>query len=141
MNKKEITKNTLICIGMACTIFCIIGVIFDQIYKGTFTLENYSFTKMVLGSVGIGLGFGIPSTVYEKDNLSPVMQTLIHMGTGCIVMSVIAFVVGWVPVQAGIGAVIVTILGELALAFMIWGIYYLHMKKVAKELNEKLMQK
>ncbi|WP_165443993.1 DUF3021 domain-containing protein [Lachnoclostridium sp. Marseille-P6806] len=138
MRKKIVLKNTSRSLGIALLIFCIIGIIFDQIYKGTFTLENYSFTKMALGAVGIGLGFGLPTIVYEKEDMSLAVQTLIHMGVGSIVMTIVAFAVGWIPSEEGPFVVVITILGELAVAFGIWFIFYLHMKKLAGKVNQKL---
>lgn len=138
MKKETVLHNTLTSIGNAAVIFCIVGVIFDQAGKGTFTLENYSFTKMVLGSLGIGLGFGLPTIVYEKENISPGVQTLIHMGIGCTVMTAIAFAVGWIPVKAGPAAVVGTILGEIAVAFAIWFCFYLHTRRLARKVNQKI---
>jgi len=34
---------------MAMAIFCLAGIVFDIGYKGNFSLENYRFTKMVVG--------------------------------------------------------------------------------------------
>lgn len=140
MKKGTVLRNTLTSIGTAAVIFCIIGVIFDQIYQGNFTLEHYSFTRMVLGTLVIGLGFGLPTVVYEQDRLSVAVQTLIHMAIGCVVMTAVAFAVGWISVEAGPFTVAVTILGEIAVAFVIWFFYYLHMKKLAKEMNHKFEQ-
>lgn len=138
MKKEAVLKNTLISVGVASLIFCIVGIVFDQTRQGTFVLENYSFTKMALGSIGIGLGFGLPAIVYEKEDISLAVRTLIHMGIGCIVMTAVAFAVGWIPSEAGALAVAVTILGEIAAAFGIWFIFYRHMKRLAKRMNQKL---
>ena len=66
---KDILRSVAISIGMAMTIFCIVGVIFDITYKGQFSLDNYRFTKMVLGCLIVGLGFGVPTVIYRKENL------------------------------------------------------------------------
>ena len=51
---KELVRSTIISICMAMTIFCLVGIVFDQVYKGHFSLDNYRFTKMVVGCVLIG---------------------------------------------------------------------------------------
>ena len=66
---KDILRSVAISIGMAMTIFCIVGVIFDITYQGQFSLDNYRFTKMVLGCLIVGLGFGVPTVIYRKENL------------------------------------------------------------------------
>ncbi|MBQ5518624.1 MAG: DUF3021 domain-containing protein, partial [Clostridiales bacterium] len=77
---KDLLKSTVISIGMALTIFCLIGVAFDIIYGGNFSLENYGYTKMALGSIVVGLGFGIPTVVYNKESLPTPVKVIIHMG-------------------------------------------------------------
>ena len=57
---KDMLKSTVISIGMALAIFCLVGIVFDIGYKGNFSLENYKFTKMAVGSILVGLGFGVP---------------------------------------------------------------------------------
>ena len=71
---KDLIKSSVISIGMAMTIFCLVGVVFDVCYKGNFSLDDYRFTKMVAGCVLVGLGFGVPTIVYRKDNL-PLMPS------------------------------------------------------------------
>ena len=77
---KDLVKSTAISIGMAMTIFCLVGVVFDVGYKGNFSLDDYRFTKMVAGCVLVGLGFGVPTIVYRKDNLPMPIRVIIHMG-------------------------------------------------------------
>ena len=77
---KDLLKSTVISIGMAMTIFCLSGVVFDIQNKGLFSLDQYRFTKMIAGCVLVGLGFGIPSIVYRKDNLPMPIRVIIHMG-------------------------------------------------------------
>ena len=81
---KDLAKSTVISIGMAMAIFCLVGIVFDIGYKGNFSFENYRFTKMVVGCVLVGLGFGVPTIVYRKENLPMPIRVLIHMGIGCV---------------------------------------------------------
>ena len=64
-------------------------------------MTNYAFSKMAIATVVIGLGFGIPAVVYDNEKLSLFTQTIIHMGAGCIVMTVTAYLVGWIPMNHG----------------------------------------
>ena len=41
---KELVRSTIISICMAMTIFCLVGIVFDQVHKGHFSLDNYRFT-------------------------------------------------------------------------------------------------
>lgn len=138
-NKKHnLLLSTFISIGIAAIIFCFFGVIFDLVYEGNFKMENYAFTKMAVGALVIGLGFGLPTIVYDNDKMSIHAQSLIHMGIGCIVMTITAFTVGWIPTEHGILTAVGIILAEIAVAFIIWIFFYLYNKKIAKKMNERI---
>jgi len=142
MNKKSnsILQSTLAAVGIAATLFCICGIIFDAVNKGNFHLESYAFTKMVTGTLIIGFGFGLPTFVYNNDSMSVAIQSLIHMGIGCVVMTLTAFVVGWIPTEKGISVVLAAIAAEIAIAMLIWLFFYIHNKKLAKEMNKRIAE-
>lgn len=135
---KDLVKSTVISIGMAMAIFCFVGVVFDIIYKGNFHLENYQFTKMVVGCIIVGLGFGIPSIVYSKDSLPMPIRVLIHMGTGCIVYTIVAYSVGWLGDISDIGQGILVVALQLSVALIIWLLFMTYYRKEAKKLNDKI---
>lgn len=139
--RKTMFLNTLIAIGLSSAIFVISGVIFDVINKGSFQLSNYSFSKMAAGTLAIGLGFGLPTFIYGNENISLLIQTLIHMGIGCVVMTTTAFILGWIPTNHGVLAIIVNIVIEIAIAFVIWLFFYVQQKKLAKEMNKRISEK
>ena len=100
---RELLKSTAISIGLALAIFCCVGVAFDIGYGGQFRLDDYRFTKMVLGCLLIGLGFGVPSIVYRRDSLPLPIKVIIHMGIGCTVYVVVSLAVGWMGSSATLG--------------------------------------
>ena len=135
---KELVKSSVISIGMAMTIFCLVGVVFDVGYKGNFSLDDYRFTKMVAGCVLVGLGFGVPTIVYRKDNLPMPIRVIIHMGTGCVVYTIIAYAVGWIGGSATIGQGILIAAIQLAVAFLIWFLFMKHYRAEAKRMNDRI---
>lgn len=137
---KDLAKSTIISIGMSMAIFCLVGIVFDIGYKGNFSLENYKFTKMVIGCVLIGLGFGVPSIVYRKENLPLPIRVLIHMGIGCLVYTIVAYAVGWIGGSATIAQGIMILVIQLAVAFIIWFIFVRHYSVEAKKLNDKIQE-
>ena len=135
---KEILKSTVISIGMALTIFSLVGMFFDIVNGGNFSMEGYQFTKMVAGSAIVGIGFGVPTVVYNSEKLPTPVKVLIHMGIGCVIYTIVAYAVGWfggaaTPVQ---GLVIAGI--QLAVAFVIWFCFMRYYRKEAKQMNEKI---
>ena len=135
---KEILKSTVISIGMALTIFSLVGMFFDIVNGGNFSMEGYQFTKMVAGSAIVGIGFGVPTIVYNSEKLPTPVKVLIHMGIGCVIYTIVAYAVGWfggaaTPVQ---GLVIAGI--QLAVAFVIWFCFMRYYRKEAKMMNDKI---
>ena len=63
---RDLLKSTAISIGMAMTIFCLAGIVFDVGSRGNFSLDHYRFTKLVAGCVLTGLGFGVPTIVWLR---------------------------------------------------------------------------
>lgn len=139
--KRDLVRSTLISIGTAMTIFCLIGVVFDVHYGGRFSLEGYRFTKMVIGCVLIGLGFGVPSVVYRMESMPMPLRVIIHLGIGWTVYLIVAFAVGWMGSAAGIGQSILIIFIQTAVIILIWFLFFRHYKKEADEINRKLAEK
>ncbi|MEE3362002.1 MAG: DUF3021 domain-containing protein [Anaerovoracaceae bacterium] len=140
MKKKGILASICTGVGIAAFIFCAIGVVFDIRYGGNFQLSNYSFTKMAAGTLAVGLGFGAPTAVYNNENMSVTMQTLIHMGIGCVVLTAVGLLVGWIPTENGPMTAVLMIAGEIAVALVIWYAFYRHYKKMAIEMNRRIKE-
>ncbi|KRN51331.1 hypothetical protein IV49_GL000801 [Kandleria vitulina DSM 20405] len=135
---KKILSSVFASISLAAIIFCIACVIFDIYSNGEFVRGGYGITKMVIGTMFIGLGFGVPALIYDNENLTLGMRTLFHMGIGCTVLLITAFMVGWIPVKNGLWAMMSAIIGQLLVAFSIWFIFYLHNRRLAKKMNERI---
>lgn len=137
---RDLLRSTAISIGMAMTIFCLAGIVFDIGSKGNFSLDHYRFTKMVAGCVLTGLGFGVPVIVYRKESFPMPVRVIIHMGTGCVVYTVTAYAVGWIGGSAAIGQGIMIALVQLAVAFFIWFLFLRYYRAEAKKMNDKIQE-
>ena len=93
------TKTT---VAISSFLFLLSTLIADLNMGGVYSASGYSVTKMALGSLGIGLGFGLPCIVYTSEKLSRPVQISVHMLIGCTVMLGIAFPVGWIPTDRGL---------------------------------------
>ena len=138
--KQTLLFNIFVSMGIAAMMFNIVGVIIDCIFHGNIEMTNYAFSKMAIATVVIGLCFGLPAIVYDNEKLSLFTQTIIHMGTGCIIMTVTAFLVGWIPMHRGPLLMIAILLEEIALAFVIWFLFYLQQKKLVKQMNQRVKE-
>ncbi len=135
---KKVIGMSLFGIALGCTIFTIVGVFFDITYQGNFSLLNWSYTKMAIGAMLVGVGFTTPAIVYENKKLHYALKVLIHMGIGCTVFLVVAFCVGWIPVAYGWKTCAVAIAGYLLFSFFIWRCFASYSRHEAKIINEKI---
>ena len=135
---RDLLKSTVISIGMAMAIFCFVGITFDVRYGGYFSLENYQFTKMVVGCLIIGLGFGVPTIVYQNEKLPMPIRVIIHMGIGCIVYTIVAYAVEWMGGAATIGQGILIAAIQLGVAFIIWFFFMKYYRAEAKKMNDRI---
>jgi hypothetical protein len=135
---KDLLRSTAISIGMAMTIFCLAGIVFDIGSGGNFSLDHYRFTKMVAGCVLTGLGFGVPAVVYRNERLPMPVRVIIHMGTGCAVYTVTACAVGWIGGAATVGQGVIIALVQLAVAFVIWFLFMRYYRAEAEKMNDKI---
>lgn len=135
---KDLLKSIVISIGMALAIFSFIGIVFDVMGGGVYTLENYRYTKMVIASVIVGLGFGVPTLVYKSDRIPTPVKVLVHMGIGCIIYTIVAFSVGWLGGASSVTQGILIACIQLAVAFVIWFCFMRYYRKEAKEMNDKI---
>lgn len=137
---KDLAKNTAIGIGIAFAIFCLLGAGFDVYFEGNFKMEHYQFTKMVIGCLIVGTGFGAPAIVYQKDNLPMPVCCLIHMGTGCVVYTIVAYAVGWLGSPQNIVQGVLAVLLQIGIAFAIWFLFLLHYRHEARKMNERIQE-
>lgn len=138
---KNILKVSLGGIATAWAVFTIIGVIMDISNGGTLIEPAYGYTKMAIGAMIVGLGFSIPSIIYDSERLSIVIKVIVHMSIGCTIMLITAFAVGWIPQGIGIGTCLIIIASEIIIAFVIWLFYWRYYKKLAKQMNENIAAK
>lgn len=135
---KELVKTSVIGIGIAMVIFCLSGIVIDVSYGGHFSLEDFRFTKMVIGCVIIGLGFGIPTIVYRKESLPMPIRVVVHMGIGCVVYTIVAYAVGWMGGSTGIVQGIIIALIQFGIAFLIWFLFMRFYRREAEQMNDRI---
>lgn len=112
----------------------------SNVEAGNFSLDNYQFSKMVIGCIIVGLGFGLPTMIYHKDNLPMPFKIIIHMGTGCVIYTIVAYTVGWLGGTSSILHGIIAAIFQIALAFIIWGGFMLHYRNDVRKMNEKIKE-
>ena len=133
--------RTKTAVAISSFLFLLSSLIADLNMGGIYSTSGYSVTKMALGSLGIGLGFGIPCIIYTNEKLSRSVQISVHMVIGCTIMLAIAFLVGWIPTDKGLLLSVLAILSMLLTAFIIAGLSYRRQKKLEERINRELEQR
>jgi uncharacterized membrane protein (DUF485 family) len=95
---------------------------------------------MVIGSTLVGIGFGVPSMVYNSEKLPMPVKVLIHMGIGCTIYTLVAYSVGWFGGSATITQGLVIAAIQLLVAFIIWFCFMRFYRREAKQMNEKIQE-
>ena len=134
-------QHTKVALAISSFLFLLSSLITDLNMGGNYSVSGYSVTKMALGSLGVGLGFGLPCIIYTNEKLSYPMQIALHMLAGCTVMLAIAFLVGWIPTDKGLLPALLAILTMLLTAFFIAFLTYRRQKKLADRINRELEAK
>lgn len=144
-NMKNILKNSIIGIVIALVIFALCGSLFEIVNHGKLILsqsnltpEPYGYTKMLAACFVIGLGFGAPASIYDKENLPMWLRATIHMGIGIAILIVCSLIVGWIPRNAAAPAILGTLCFQLVLALALWSCFHLHYKNLSRKINEKI---
>ncbi len=132
------TKTT---VAISSFLFLLGSLIADLNMGGIYSASGYSVTKMALGSLGIGLRFGLTCIIYTSEKLSRSVQIAIHMATGCAIMMAIAFLVGWIPTDKGLLPALLATGSMLLTAFIILVFSYRRQKKLAERINRELKLK
>ena len=145
MKKKDsivfLVQRTKTTVAISSFLFLLGSLIADLNMGGVYSASGYSVTKMALGSLGIGLGFGLPCIIYTNEKLSQLsrsVQIAIHMVTGCAIMLTIAFLVGWIPTDKGLLPALLAVVSMLLTAFVISVFSYRRQKKLAERINREL---
>ncbi|MCR5611282.1 MAG: DUF3021 domain-containing protein [Clostridiales bacterium] len=93
-----------------------------------------------LATAVIGVGFGIPSLIYATE-LPTGLKVLIHMGTGTVIMLATSIAVGWIDFSRGWKVCLLIAGGQIAVAFLLWALSCVRIRRDAKQMNERLKDK
>lgn len=134
---KKIIRGALQGVSIACIIHVLTSLVIDCMNGGNYATSDWGTTKMSIGTIIIGLGFGLPSAVYDCENLSFPAKAGIHLGIGYTVLILTSLALGWFPIRYGIFAV----LGMLSISLIIWAGFFVYYQWEAKSINRKLKGK
>ena len=140
MKMKNVINNCLRGIGIAAVISSAISISHEVSNGGVMESSAYYFTKMVLASIAIGIGWGAPVFLYDDEKRSALQSAVLHILTGCTVMMIASCAAGWIPTEKGLPVIGVVIAVQIGTALLIWLFMYQRNKKLAEKMNARVQE-
>jgi len=98
-----------------------------------------SFTEQALFAMLVGIGWALPTLVYDNERIAPGLQMLIHLAIGFAVFMPVAFHLHWFPTEGvTAGEIVGMVIGAAAGCVGIWFCFYLWFRSESKAINHKL---
>ena len=136
---KKVLKGIAGGVAWGCVFATVVNIIGYGIQGNAwFEGMKFGFTAQVLAAMLVGIGWVLPTIVYQYERFSLAVQTLIHMTVGFVVYIPCMLYMGWVPVEQGTGMILFVVLAMAILAVVIWFCFYLYYKNEARKMNRKL---
>ncbi len=138
---KTFINHLTVGFAWGCSMFTFTFLIYVFTYQQpTMTFERTWFMTQIICSIIAGIGFMLPSMIYRHQTLSMPFKISIHMGIGLIIYIISAMIAGWIPLNNGPLAFIVTTGFYMVCSFMIWLFFYFYNKKQAQQINKKIKE-
>lgn len=139
---RKIISSIAIGISWGFTVLVLIMTVFAATYDNFFNqLTSAVFIKYVVCAAIIGLGFSVPSLIYENESIPRRLQVLIHLGIGFAIYIPVAFFAGWIPTEFGFLPVVISLCISVVFALLVWLCFSLYYKKQAEKINKKIIEK
>ena len=137
---KNILKAAYRGVSLSAVVFLLTSIIKGFEGGAESFASGTGMAHMCIAAIAIGIGFGIPSIIYETE-LPAGLKVLIHMGTGIAVMLVTSVLIGWIDFSSGWLPCLIIIAVQIAIAFVLWTLISVRTRRDAKQMNERLAQK
>jgi hypothetical protein len=136
---KKVIGRTLSGISYGCFWMVGYGMIFSLMQdRSHFEALIGNFTIQAIGSMLVGIGFVLPTLIYDSEKLPLYVKTIIHLGIGVPFFFAVGFYLGWLPKDLGMGSIFLMVAGCIAVSFAIWFGFYLYYKNESTQINKRL---
>lgn len=137
---KKVLKNIVASLIIALIIFNLFGLIMDIVNKDGLNMQKYQYTKMLIGCLCIGIGFGLPAIIYDVESIPLSIKTIVHMGIGISTYIIVSIIVGWLPININIYGIITIVIGQFLISFFIWYLFMRYHRTLVKKMNERIKE-
>lgn len=139
---RKIISSIALGISWGFTVLVLIMTVFVSVKADYLQqLTSAMFIKYVICAAITGLGFSVPSLIYENESIPRGLQVLIHLGIGFAIYIPVAFFAGWIPTEFGFLPVAISLGISVVFALLVWFCFSLYYRKQAQKINEKIIEK
>lgn len=118
------------------TMILFVGVIIN--HKFLSTISQQEFINYVICSAVVGLGFSVPTVVYDSERLSQPIKIFIHLGIAFAIYIPISLIAGWIPINQGFITMAISFVLMIIISFIVYLGFYFYYKKEANKMNQKI---
>jgi hypothetical protein len=145
LTPRRVFGRALSGVAYGCTWLIVVGLILDRVGVlgqadpgGVYTA---GFTEQALFSMLVGVGWVLPTLVYENERLGLAPKVAVHLIIGCGVFVPVAIHLHWFPPVAAFSAAQIAgmILAYAGACVLIWFLFYLYFRGEARQINRKLL--
>ncbi len=142
MNRsKKIMKAIALGLISGCLVYTLMNFIYSLFYTNQeFIFNALDIRQNILGCFIVGLGFSLPSLIYDWEAIPMALRSVIHMGLGFAIFFPTAFRLEWIP-SAGWNNILFAALAAIVIGMVIWLGFYLYYYRLAKKVNAALAKK
>jgi hypothetical protein len=138
---KKIILRTLSGIQYGCLWIVAFGIIGNVFHVAAFeAILTDNFIAHGFGGMLVGVGFVLPTLIYDAEKLSAPVKTLIHLGIGFGIFFPVAFGLRWLPGDLSVGVTLIIVLDALVIGVLIWLGFYLYFRNESRRINARLRQ-
>ncbi|MBO6154221.1 MAG: DUF3021 family protein [Lachnospiraceae bacterium] len=125
--------------GMQYAVFIIVFnlIVYEMANGGVFYTNNWSLLKLLLGTIGVSLGYSLPSFIYYIKRIPLILKIIVQMLIGSFVFGLIAYYFGWF-IKDNTVYNIILICFQLILALLYLFVGYIKNHKLVIEINKRL---
>lgn len=140
MKFTDIIESLALGAFVGCFIGLLVAVLISlQAGPQNITFSGTDIVNLFLGCIVAGWGFSLTGLIYEKEDLALPFQIIFQMGIGMTVLFLVAIYLKWMPVDLGIGPIVIWIAIACVFAAIFWFGFYIYYYLLARNLNKKIV--
>lgn len=140
--KIDLIKRLAMGAFVGCFIVMVVMVFASlQIGPEKVTFSGVDIINAFLGSIVVGWAFSLAGLIYEREDIAFPLQVIFQMGIGMVTLFIVAIYLTWMPIDLGIGMIVEWVLIACIFAAVSWFCFYMYYYLVARDINNKLMNK